>query len=194
MDGGEKGLAVETHETDSEGGAGEHDFGAAGEMELLRVGTEVELRRVGTGIDGTGVGDEAQVRAVGHDDGAQGEIVGGDGCDDEAAAVGREDGAAAAEGVGGGAGGGSDDKAVGGVGGNEVARDIEVGAQQGGIVEAMEAYLVEREESTGSRIGRYLQEGAGLEGVAAAKDVVDESVDVVASGGGEEAEMAKVDA
>ena len=191
VDGGEEGLAVEPDEADGEGCAGKHNLGTTGKMELLRVGTQVELLLLG-------MGDETEDGMVGHDDGTEGKIVGGDGGDDEAAAIGREDGAATAERVGGGAGGGGDDEAVGGIGGDKVVVDIEVGAQQRSIVETVETYLIERRRTVaGDILGScegYLQKGAGLEGVASAKDVVDEGVDVVASGGGEEAEMAKVDA
>ena len=193
VDGVEEGLVVEADEADVEGFAREEDLGAAGEVLAAGVGAEVEELLLG-------MGDEAELGAVGDDDGSEGEVVGADGRDDEAAAIGCEDGAAAAEGVGGGAGGGGDDEAVAGVGGHEVAIDVEVGAQEGAVVEAVEADLVEGEggellaDGLVVGTGGDVEEGAGLEGVAAGEEVGDEGVHIVAAGGGEEAEMAEVDA
>ena len=59
----EKGLAMKADEADGEGGAGEEYLGAAGQVLLLRVGTEVEEVLLG-------VGDEAQAGIVGNNNGA----------------------------------------------------------------------------------------------------------------------------
>ena len=108
-DGGEEVLGVHADEADVEGGAAEGYLGGTREGEAARVHAESEA---------LGDGDEAQARVVGHDDGAQGEGVGTDGCDDEASAVGREDGASAGERIGRGARGRGHDDAVAGIGGH----------------------------------------------------------------------------
>ena len=140
VDGAEEALSVEADKADGEGFAGEVDLGAAGEVEASGVHAEVEVRWLaGTFL----MGDEAELGAVGDDDGTEGKVVRPDRCDDEAAAVWGEDGAAAAEGVGGGACWGGDDEAVAGVGGDEVIIDIEVCVQKGAVVETVEGDFVE---------------------------------------------------
>ena len=140
VDGAEEALSVEADKADGEGFAGEVDLGAAGEVEASGVHAEVEVRWLaGTFL----MGDEAELGAVGDDDGTEGKVVRPDGGDDEAAAVGGEDGAAAAEGVGRGACWGGDDEAVAGVGGDEVVIDIEVCVQKGAVVETVEGDFVE---------------------------------------------------
>ena len=136
MDGAEEALVTQAHKADGEVLPGEGDDGAVGHGLPSRVHAEIEPLLLG-------VGDEAQDGTVRHNDGAQGEVVDPDGGDDQAAAVGREDGTTAAEGVGCGARGRGHNEAVAGIGGHEVVADIEVGAQQGGVDEAVEVHFVE---------------------------------------------------
>lgn len=96
-------------------------LGTACRMQLVLVGTKVKV------LLPIGVSDEAESCMVGNNDRAEGEIVGCDGSDDEAAAIGCKDGTTAAERVGSRAGGGGDDEAIGGIGGNEIVVDIKVG-------------------------------------------------------------------
>lgn len=189
MDGGEEALVVETDELDGEAFAGEGDLGAAGELLAAGVGAEVEGGLLA-------VGDEAQLGGVGDDDGAEGEVVGSVGGDDEAGAVGGEDGAAAAEGVGCGACGGGYDEAVAGIGGHEVVVDKEVGGEEGAVEQTVEGDFVEGKglETLLVGAGDDMEEGAGLDGVEPGEEVVDEAVDVVTSRRGEESEVAEVDA
>ncbi len=188
VDGGEEALVAKADEAHFEVFAAQSYLGATGEVLAARVHAEAELLR-------RGMRDKAQGGAVGHDDGAQGEVVHPNGGDDEAAAVGREDGAATAEGVGSGACGGGDDDAVAGIGGHKVVGDKKVSAQQGCIVEAVKADFVEGEggEGVGAPVCLDMEEGAGLEGVAPGKEVGSEGVKGVAPGGGEESKVAKVD-
>ena len=189
MDGAEEALVTQAHKADGEVLPGEGDDGAVGHGLPSRVHAEIELLLLG-------MGDEAQDGAVRHNDGAQGEVVDPDGGDDQAAAVGREDGTSAAEGIGCGARGRGHNEAVAGIGGHEVVADIEVGAQQGGVDEAVEVHFVECKGGVAvvGMVGSDIEEGAGLEGVAAGHEVGDEAVDIVAPGGGEEAEVPEVDA
>ncbi len=189
VDGGEEVLVVEADKFDGEAFAGEVHLGATGEMLSTGVHAEVEglLLRIG---------DEAEMGAVGDDDGTEGEVVGADGCDDEASAVGGEDRSAAAEGVGRGTCGGGHNEAVTGVCADEVAVGEEVGAEEGAVVEAVEADFVEGKggEAVVALPCNHMEQGAGLDGVATSEEVGHEGVDVVAASGGEEAEMAEVDA
>ena len=90
VDGGEEALVAKADKAYFEVFAAQPYFGAIGQMLAARVHAEAELLR-------RGVCDQPQQGGVGHDDGAQGEVVHSDGSNDKAAAVGREDGAATAE-------------------------------------------------------------------------------------------------
>lgn len=139
VDGAEEALAVEADKADGEGFAGEVDLGATGQVEAAGVHAEVEVRWLaGTFL----MGDEAELGAVGDDDGTEGEVVRPDGGDDEAAAVGGEDGSAAAEGVGRGARGGSHDETVARIGGHKVVVNKELGTHEGTVVQSVEGDLV----------------------------------------------------
>ena len=144
---------------------------------------------------------------VGDDDGAEGEGVGGDGCDDEAARGGGEDGAAAGEGVGGGARGGGDDDAVAGIGGHIVAVDEDLRAQQGGLFTAVDEDFVEGEVLSGQlavgswqlAVGSWqltveVEEGTLFDGEVALEEFLDKEAYVFFADGGEESQMAEVDA
>ena len=60
----------------------------------------------------------------------------------------------------------------------------------------MEVHFVEGKGGVAvvGMVGSDIEEGARLEGVAAGHEVGDEAVDIVAPGGGEEAEVPEVDA
>ena len=170
--------------------AGEGELGATGHELPAGVGAQAEALVLH-------LGDQAQGGTLGHDDGAEGEVVGAIGGDDEAVAVGGEDGAAAAEGIGRGARRGGHDEAVAGIGGHEVVVDIEVGAEEGApFEEAVDADFVDDKgvEGIGGLVGDYMKERAGLDGVAAGKEVGDQGGDVETACRGEEAQVTEVDA
>ena len=162
-------------------------LGATGEVQTTGVSTKVEGLRMG-------MSDQSQVGTVGHDNGTEGEIVHPDGGDDEAAAIGREDRTATTEGIGSRAGWGCHYETVAAIGGNKVVVDKEVSTQQRGIVEAMQADLVEGDERILGRVGDYLKEGAWLKGIASAHDVGHQRINVIVTGSGEKTEMTEVDA
>ena len=188
MNGAEKALVAQSDKADGEFFAREGDLGAVGQGLPTGVHAEAELL-------GLGMGDESQLGRVGDYDGAEGEVMHPDGCDDQTAAVGGEDGASATKGVGRGASRGGHDDTVAGIGGHKVAGDIKVGAEQGLLDKTMETHFVECKggEAAACGGGYDVEERTGLEGVAAGQEVGDEAVDVVAPGGGEETEVAEID-
>lgn len=189
MDGAEEALIAKTDKTDGEALAGEGDFGSVREGLSARVHAKTELL-------GLRMGDKTEGGRVRHDNRAQGEIVDTDGCDDETATVGGENRASATKGVRRGTRWGGDNDAVASVSSDKVVGDVEVGAEEGFFDKAVKADLVEGEgrELSAFISSHNVKECAGFEGVVPCHKVGDETVDVVAPGGGEETKMAKVHA
>lgn len=188
VDSAEETLVTQTHKADGEILTRQIDFGAIGQPLPTRVHAETELL-------GLGMGDKAQQGGVGHDDGSQGEVVHSDGGDDKTAAVGREDRSATTERVGRGTRGCGHNEAVASVVSNKIVAYIEVGTQQRGIVETVETHFVEGKggETATSIAGFDVEQCARFERVAAGHEVGDQTVDIVAPGGGEETKMSEVD-
>lgn len=96
------------------------------------------------------------------------------GGNDKAMAVGGEDGASTAEGIGCGAGWSGHNETVASIGGHKVVSHIKVGAEQGAALkEAVEADFVDNKGVNGMvrLIGKDMEEGAGLNGVAPSQKV-----------------------
>ena len=122
--------------------------------------------------------------------------MGSDRSNDKAATVGGEDRATAAERIGSGAGGSGNNKPVARIGSHKVGIDIEVGAEDSVVVEAVKAHLVEggRHQLIIGVAGNNMKKGAGFEGIAMGGEVGHKRVEVVATRGGEETQMAEIDA
>lgn len=197
MDCAEETLVAETHEPHGVVLAREGDLAAAVEHQMTGVGAQVDSTPRGS--------DKSQHGTVGDDDGAQGEVMHGDGRDHKTATVGREDGATATKGVGCGACGRGNKEAVAIIGGHEIIVDIEVGAQEVGVVDTVQGDLVEgcQRRLRGGSADVDMQEGTGLDGVMACQEVLDQKVEMIArrgipipifaSYGGEEPKVAEID-
>jgi hypothetical protein len=189
MDGGEETLVVKTDEVKGECFAGEDEFGATGEMLTAGVGAEVEVLVLW-------MGDQTESGAIGHDDGAEGEVVGTVGSDDEAMAIGGENGTATAERIGGGSGRSGHDKTVAGIGGYKVVVDKKVGAQECATLEkTVEADFVDDEgvNRIVGLVGNDMEKSSRLNGVTSGEEVGDQGGGVETTRGGEEPKVAEVD-
>jgi len=137
-EGGGKVVGEGADQAEFEVGAAQDDFG--GDVEGVDAGVQGGQVAFFAGFDAEGDGV-----CVGDDDGAHGEVVRGNGGDDEVVGPGDEDGAAAGEVVTGGAGGGGDDQSVGPVGIEEGVVEVDVDGDHAGGALAGNGQFVEGE-------------------------------------------------